>query len=210
MALKRVKDPKVDLKLKYRKILEFSFVLALLILIFSFYAFKKFDIATKLPEHPDIKIEMLEIPPTQQLQRPPPPSRPLIPVESEDDDFLDDVTIEETEVVFEARDEAPPPPPPEEDEIFEFYAVSEKPDLIKKVTPEYPDLARKAQIEGKVVVTVTIGKDGRVENAVIFKSVPMLDEAALAAARQCVFKPAKQRDKFVRVKMNVPFDFKLR
>ena len=90
MALKRVKDPKVDLKLKYRKILEFSFVLALLILIFSFYAFKKFDIATKLPEHPDIKIEMLEIPPTQQLQRPPPPSRPLIPVESEDDDFLDD------------------------------------------------------------------------------------------------------------------------
>jgi len=210
MAEKRVKDPKADLRLKYRKVLEFSVAIALLLLIFTFYAFKKFDIATKLPEHVDIKIEMLEIPPTQQLQRPPPPSRPMIPIESEDDDLLDDVTIEETEIVFEARDEAPPPPPPEEDEIFEFFAVSEKPDLIKKITPEYPDLARKAQIEGKVVVTVTIGKDGRVENAVVFKSVPMLDEAALAAARQCIFKPAKQRDKFVRVKMNVPFDFKLR
>jgi protein TonB len=113
-------------------------------------------------------------------------------------------------VVFEARDEAPPPPPAEDDEVFEFFAVSEKPSLISKAVPQYPDLARKAQIEGKVVVTVTIDKKGSVENAVIFKSVPMLDEAALAAAMQCKFKPAKQRDKFVKVKMNIPFDFHLR
>jgi protein TonB len=204
------KDPKVDLKLKYRKILELSTILALLVMIFTFFAFKKFEIATELPQSVDIKIEMLEIPPTQQLQRPPPPSRPMIPVEVEDDDLLDDVTIEETEIVFEARDEAPPPPPPEDDEVYEFFAVSEKPEIIKKEVPEYPDLARRAQIEGKVVVTVTIGKDGRVENAIIFKSVPMLDEAALTAARKCIFKPAKQRDKYVKVKMNVPFDFKLR
>jgi protein TonB len=210
MAQKRVKDPKADLKMKYKKVLEFSICIALVLLIFTFYAFKKFDIATKLPEHADIKIEMLEIPPTQQLQRPPPPSRPMIPIETEDDDLLDDVTIEETEIVFEARDDAPPPPPPEDDEVFEFFAVSEKPDIIKKHTPVYPDLARKAQIEGKVVITVTIGKDGHVEKAIVFKSVPMLDEAALSAARLCVFKPAKQRDKFVRVRMNVPFDFKLR
>jgi outer membrane biosynthesis protein TonB len=38
----------------------------------------------------------------------------------------------------------------------------------------------------------------------------MLDEAAQAAAMQCKFKPAKQRDKFVKVKMNIPFDFHLR
>jgi protein TonB len=203
------KDPKVDLKFKYRKVLEFSTAVALLVIIFTFFAFKKFEIATELPQSVDIKIEMLEIPPTQQLQRPPPPSRPMIPIETEDDDLLDDVTIEETEIVFEARDEAPPPPP-EEDEVYEFFAVSEKPEIIKKEVPDYPDLARKAQIEGKVVITVTIGKDGRVESAVVFKSVPMLDDAALSAAKKCIFKPAKQRDKYVRVKMNVPFDFKLR
>lgn len=203
------KDPKVDLRLKYRKVLEVSLIFALLITIFTFYAFKKFEVGAKLPESVDIKIEVVEIPPTEQIQRPPPPARPMIPIESEDDELLDDVTIEETEVVFEARDDTPPPPP-EDDEVFEFFAVSEKPVLIKKAVPRYPDLARKAQIEGKVVVTVTIDKKGNVESAKVFKSVPMLDEAAQAAAMQCRFKPAKQRDKYVKVKMNIPFDFHLR
>ncbi len=203
------KDPKVDLRLKYRKVMEVSIIFALLIIIFTFYAFKKFEVGVKLPESVDIKIEVVEIPPTEQITRPPPPSRPMIPIEAEDDELLDDVTIDETEVVFEARDDTPPPPP-EDDEVFEFFAVSEKPVLIKKAVPRYPDLARKAQIEGKVVVTVTIDKKGNVESAKIFKSVPMLDEAAQTAALQCKFKPAKQRDKFVKVKMNIPFDFHLR
>jgi protein TonB len=204
------KDPKADLKLKYRKTLEVSMIFALLILIFTFYAFKKFEVGIKLPTSIDIKIEVIDIPPTEQLQRPPPPARPAIPIESEDDELLDDVTIEETDVVFDQTPDAPPPPPPEEDEVFEFFAVSEKPVLISKAVPQYPDLARKAQIEGKVVITVTIDKQGNVENAVVFKSVPMLDQAALAAAIQCKFKPAKQRDQFVKVKMNIPFDFHLR
>jgi len=203
------KDPKADLFLKYRKTLEISTIFALLIMICTFYAFKKFEVGIRLPESIDIKIEVIEIPPTEQIQRPPPPSRPAIPIEAEDDELLDDVTIDETDIVFEVTD-APPPPPPEDDEVFEFFAVSEKPVLVKKAIPKYPDLARKAQIEGKVVITVTIDKKGNVENAIVFKSVPMLDEAAQAAAMQCTFKPAKQRDKFVKVKMNIPFDFHLR
>jgi protein TonB len=203
------KTPEADLRQKYAKVLEVSVIFALLIMIITFYAFKKFELGIQLPESPDIKIEILEIPPTQQIQRPPPPARPMIPIETEDDDLLDDVTIEETDIVFDATDEAPPPPP-EEDEVYEFFAVSEKPVIIKKAVPKYPDLARKAQIEGKVVVTVTIDKKGNVEKASVFKSIPMLDDSAVAAAMQCKFKPAKQRDKFVKVKMNIPFDFKLR
>jgi protein TonB len=203
------KDPEADLRLKYRKTLEISTIFALLIMIFTFYAFKEFEVGIKLPTSIDIKIEVIDIPPTEQIQRPPPPARPAIPIESEDDELLDDVTIDETDIVFEVND-APPPPPPDDDEVFEFFAVSEKPSLIKKAIPKYPDLARKAQIEGKVVITVTIDKKGIVENAIVFKSVPMLDEAAQAAALQCTFKPAKQRDKFVKVKMNIPFDFHLR
>lgn len=204
------KNPEADLRLKYRSALEAGLSIALLILIGIFFSFKTFETSMELPEQPDITIETIEIPPTEQIQRPPAPSRPTIPIESEDDDILDDVTIEETEVTFEPMDELPPPPPPEEDEIFEFFAVSEKPVITHKETPVYPDLARKAGIEGTVVVTVTIGKTGKVENATIFKSLPMLDEAALIAARKCVFKPAKQRDKFVKVKMNIPFKFKLK
>ena len=204
------KNPEVDLQLKYRKGLEGAVVVALILLIGTFYAFKKFETSFELPPKPDITIETVDIPPTQQIQRPPPPSRPALPVESEDEDILDDVTIEETEVTFEPLDELPPPPPPEEDEVFEFFAVSEKPVIKHKEEPKYPDLARKAGIEGIVVITVTIGKDGKVENGRVFKSLPMLDEAALSAAKKCVFTPAKQRDKFVRVKMNIPFHFKLK
>jgi periplasmic protein TonB len=204
------KNPEANLHLKYQKALEGALVIALLFLIGTFYAFKKFESSFKLPPKPDITIETVEIPPTEQIQRPPPPSRPAIPVESEDEDILDDVTIEETEVTFEPMEELPPPPPPEEDEVFEFFAVSEKPVIIHKEEPKYPDLARKAGIEGIVVITVTIGKDGKVEDAKVFKSLPMLDEAALKAAKKCTFKPAKQRDKTVRVKMNIPFHFRLK
>ncbi len=204
------KNPEIDLRLKYKTALEAGMSVALLILIVVFFSFKTFETSLELPDQPDITIETIEIPPTQQVQKPPPPSRPSIPVETEDDDILDDVTIEETEVEFEPLDELAPPPPPMEDEVFEFFAVSEKPVITHKQTPIYPDLARKAGIEGTVVVTVTIGKTGKVENAKIFKSLPMLDESALVAARKCVFKPAKQRDKFVKVKMNIPFRFKLK
>jgi len=204
------KNPEIDLKLKYKKALETAIIGALLIIIGVFYSFKKFESGFHLPEQPDITIETIEIPQTRQIQKPPPPSRPSIPVEAEDDEVVDDVTIEDTDVSFEAMEELPPPPPPEEDEVFEFFAVSEKPVLIHKEKPIYPDLAKKAGIEGIVVVLVTIGKDGIVEDAKIYKSLPMLDEAALAAAKKCRFKPAKQRDKFVRVKMTIPFHFKLK
>jgi protein TonB len=95
-------------------------------------------------------------------------------------------------------------------EVVEFFAVTEKPAIIKKATPVYPDLARKAQVEGVVVVTEIIGKTGQGENAKIVKSIPMLNAAALDAAYPCRFKPAKAHDKIVRVKMNIPFKFKLK
>lgn len=203
------KTADADLRQKYQKTLELSAAVAVLLLTVLFFSFQKYEGSIVLPEQPKLVIESIEIPPTQQFQKPPPPSRPSIPVESEDEDLLDDVTIEETEIdlgeVFEA-----PPPPPEEDEVFEFFAVSEKPVLKHKETPTYPDLARRAGIEGRVTVMVTISETGDVLDAKILKSVPMLDEAALAAAKKCKFKPAKQRDRFVKVKMSIPFDFRLK
>ena len=147
------KNPEVDLKLKYRKMFEASLVISLAILILVFYAFKKFDVAYKLEKKVDVKIETVDIPQTEQFNRPPPPSRPTIPIASEDEDIPDELTIEETEIDFtQPVNEAPPPPPEEEEPIVEFYALSDKPEVIHKVEPAYPDLARKAGIEGMVVV----------------------------------------------------------
>ena len=64
-------------------------------------------------------------------------------------------------------------------------------DFIRKVTPDYPDIAKDENIEGTVTVRVTIGPDGQVADAVITQSSgnALLDDAALRAARDSVFKP---------------------
>jgi len=96
-------------------------------------------------------------------------------------------------------------------EVVSYYKVEVKPQPIYAPTPDYPDLARKAGIEGKAVVKMLVDIDGSVIEVQILKSSgnQMLDEAALTAARKSKFTPAKQRDKLVRVWVSRPFDFKL-
>lgn len=48
------------------------------------------------------------------------------------------------------------------------------------------------------------------EKVEILRSVPLLNEAAIEAARQFKFKPGKQRDKLVKVWVSIPFNFSLR
>jgi protein TonB len=205
------KNTKYDLfKQKYRKILESSGVLSILILTLLFYSFKTFKYENKLPKAEVIVIEALPPLQTQQNKPKPPPSRPQIPVETEEDELLDDVTIADTDINFNEINTDVIAPPDDPDEIFEFFAVSEKPELIKHVKPIYPELAQRANIEGTVTLKLLIDTKGNVEKTEILKSIPMLDEAAVKAAMQCKFKPAKQRDKFVKVWMSVPFKFYLR
>ncbi len=205
------KDPEVDLKRRYRKIMEASLVIAMAIVIVVFYSFKRFETKHQLEKKVDVQIETVEIPQTEQIHRPPPPARPSIPVASEDEDIPDELTIDETEIDFsQPINELPPPPPEEEEPIVPFHALSEKPEVIKRVEPKYPELARKAGIEGMVVVKVLINTKGRVEKVEVIKSHPMLDDAAIAAAKQFIFKPGKQRDRYVKVWMTIPFTFKLK
>ncbi len=95
------------------------------------------------------------------------------------------------------------------DSTFEFFSVEQKPVILHKGAPYYPEIARKAGVEGTVVIDILIDENGDVEKAEIFKSVPELDEAAREAALKCKFKPAKNNGKAVKVKMKVPFKFKL-
>jgi protein TonB len=64
--------------------------------------------------------------------------------------------------------------------------------VVRRVEPEYPDLARQARVEGDVTVQVTVGPSGRVERAFVLKGEDLLDEAALKAVRQWTFEPALQ------------------
>ena len=92
----------------------------------------------------------------------------------------------------------------------EFIPVEEQPVIVEWKTPEYPRMAREAGIEGIVTVRALVGKDGKVRDAILGKGVhQLLDEAALAAAKECVFKPAIQNKNPVAVWVAIPFNFHL-
>ncbi len=64
-----------------------------------------------------------------------------------------------------------------------------RPEKVFDVRPVYPDLALRARIQGIVIIEATIGTTGLVENAVVLRSIPLLDRAALDAVRQWRFTP---------------------
>jgi TonB family protein len=74
----------------------------------------------------------------------------------------------------------------------------------------YPEIARKAGIEGKVFVQVFIDEKGNVIKTKILKGIGSgCDESALEAVKATKFTPAKQRGKYVKVQIVVPVLFKL-
>jgi TonB family protein len=61
--------------------------------------------------------------------------------------------------------------------------------LLNKVVPVYPPAAKKAKIQGKVVIDAVIGTDGNVENLRVVSGPPELQQSALDAVRQWTYKP---------------------
>jgi protein TonB len=81
----------------------------------------------------------------------------------------------------------------------------------KLVKPAYPELAKRAGIEGIVQILVTIGIDGKVHGAHVISSdvTGAMNRAALAAAWKCRFEAAEQQGKKVEVSVVIPFEFRL-
>jgi len=198
-----------DLRSRYKQTLELSFIITLLILCSLFFAFQK---NTSTFELPDVKIDdwaIEVIPPTiQPPPKPPQPTKPTVFIPVDDAPELEaDELIELTR--FDPTAEVGPPPETDLDIEHEFWAVSKKPDINYKAIPHYPEIARKAGIQGTVYVLVVIAEDGSVIRVSYVSGNVMLRDAALAAAKKCTFDPAMQRDKYVKVKMTIPFEFRL-
>lgn len=91
----------------------------------------------------------------------------------------------------------------------DWVYYEDPPVAITQVKPVYPDLAREAGVDGTVMLRVLVGKDGRVMDVHVDRSIPMLDGAAVAAARQWVFTPALSNGHPVMVWVAVPIRFTL-
>lgn len=104
----------------------------------------------------------------------------------------------------------PAPPPPAPTEPVPVGDRIKEPAKIRYVPPVYPTIAQQARIEGVVIIQAIIGVDGRVNEAHVLRSKPLLDEAALAAVRQWVFTPTTLNGVPVPVIMTVTVNFTLK
>ena len=216
----RGKQPEANLRLTYRKTLWACTGLSTILHAALFGLFPSFEPDAYARSEEPIIIQLEEIPETKQERRPPPPARPVVPVPTDNPDVPDDVTIEDTELDLGLDDLAPPPPLEEEvveeveleeeEEIVELWRVEKKPKVIKQVEPEYPATAQKANITGKVFVEALIDKDGKVEQIGKITGPKVFHEVAKAAALQWEFTPAMQNDRPVKVRVSLPFVFRLK
>jgi len=211
-------NPRVNMKLKARKLFEVCLILSLAVHIFFFLAFKEFTGADIAMDELDQILEIEDIPETEQLKKPPPPAAPAVPIESEDEDLMDDITIEDTEILDFSNFDAPPPPPPiEEEEIPDFLPLENQPKPIGGIAAirkliKYPEIARKAGIQGQVVIHVLVNEEGVPIETKVLKSLGNsgCDEAAIDAIMKTRFTPASQRNRPVKFWMSIPITFQLK
>lgn len=96
-----------------------------------------------------------------------------------------------------------------------FVKVEEMPepiDGIKSIQEKiiYPEIAKRAGIEGKVFVMAFINETGHVDDVKIIKGIGAgCDEAALNAVKETKFTPGKQKGKPVKTQVSIPIVFKL-
>jgi protein TonB len=105
-----------------------------------------------------------------------------------------------------AKVSVPQPAPPQKLRIAGGVA---KGNLIHDVKPQYPLQARKAKIEGTVILLAVIGKDGSVQNVQVKSGLPLLAEAAIEAVKQWRYKPYLLNGQPVEVDTQITIDFTL-
>lgn len=81
--------------------------------------------------------------------------------------------------------------------------------ILTKVPPKYPADAKKARVQGKVVLSAVIGKDGSVQNLTVLSGPAMLQQSALDSVRQWTYKPYLLNGEPVEVKTKVNIIYSL-
>ncbi len=208
---------------KQNKISEISAIVVFVILTFVFAAFHSFEQAeiTEQTIKEEIKIAKVEI--TEQVKKTVRPSLVKIPIAVEDEEIIEeDVELEIETADFDISSEPPPPPPPpadDEEEVFDFFAIQEKPQMVpgaaKKIMSyikkHYPPMAKKSGVSGKVILKFICNKQGLPVDIKVVLEKPTgmgFGEVAVQAIQQARFKPGKQRDMPVSVRMSQKLNFK--
>ena len=222
------KNPKADLKNKRGLLLEIGLVISLLLVIVAFSytpeekRIEKVDLQTAIVEEQIVEI-------TRQDQKlPEPPKKVEVKVIA---DLLQVVTNDTkitTEVDFTEFDE-------DVDVVQTVGVVEEEvveedqPFLIAETMPsfqggdlntfrawvqqnvKFPQIALENGIQGRVVLSFVIEKDGRLTNIQVLQTPDrsLSEEAIRVLSKSPKWSPGKQRNQVVRVKYTLPVDFRV-
>ncbi len=217
------KNPKLDLRKKSGLFLNIGFAISLSFVLFAF-EYKSYDtggrfVITNCNFDPD---ESFVIPLTDQPS-PPPPIKEIRVIEVPDDVVIEaptsiDNTYNETEGFEEPTEiEEPPLEPVEEPPFIVVEQMPTYPGGLKALYSffgkniRYPSQARKMGIEGRVIISFIIEKDGNISTVKLIRGIGAgCDEEAIRVLKKTdQWKPGKQRVKPVKVQMTLPITFKL-
>jgi len=110
---------------------------------------------------------------------------------------------------------APPPPPPKVEakpvtpQRIRVGGNVQAANLIRKVTPVYPPLAKQARVSGTVRFTAVIAKDGTIQQLSLVSGHPLLVQAAQDAVKQWLYKPTLLNGEPVEVVTQIDVNFTL-
>ena len=215
------KSPKADLQNKRGLLLEIGLIVALCLVIAAFaytpkeHRIEKVDLQTAIVEE-----EITEI--TRQDQKPPEAPRKvelkvitdLLQVVTNDTKITTEVDFaefdENTEVIQQV-------------EVVEEVIEDDQPFLIAETMPsfqgrnwvqqnvKFPQIALENGIQGRVVLSFVIEKDGRLTNIQVLQTPDrsLSEEAIRVLSKSPKWSPGKQRNQVVRVKYTLPVDFRV-
>ncbi|HET9180476.1 MAG TPA: energy transducer TonB [Terriglobia bacterium] len=103
----------------------------------------------------------------------------------------------------------PPPPPKPTTQRIRVGGQVESAKLINRVTPDYPQLAKMARIQGTVRLEAIISKDGTIQDLKVLSGHPLLVKAALDAVKQWRYQPTLLNGDPVEVVTEIDVNFTL-
>jgi periplasmic protein TonB len=106
------------------------------------------------------------------------------------------------------------PPPPKEEKKKEIQRIKvggnvQLANVIKRVTPQYPAIARQARIQDHVILHAIISREGTIQDLRVVSGHPLLRQAALDAVKQWLYKPTMLNSEPVEVETEIDVNFTL-
>ena len=204
---------KVDWKDVSNGYFDKSLALAILVLLFAFIVSPHFEV--KPLYHEIIEMESVYIPPDifKKIELPN-LLRPEIIISVDDEFVTDDEDIPVVDTITKTTLDSDNfltsrlINPQKKNRVWE-----DPPVVIKKVSPKYPVILKKLNIQGQIKLDVEVLKDGTVGRIEVVESVLQgsggLDQAAIEAVRKWIFQPAKVNGKPIDCWVTFPINFRL-